>query len=230
MILVENIVGNIKKDAHWIEKTRDYQKDVLILEQWQAQKSRCRKNSEQGQDVGIALDRDVRLSDGDILQVDEVNRTLLTVTIHLRDVMVINLAALAEKTFEESIRQTFELGHALGNQHWKAVIKGAQVYVPLTVEKKMMDSVMRTHGYQQAEYAFVPGETILPLLTPSESRLLFGGAEDSHTHVSVPGTHYPAHGHGHGHGHTHGHSHSHSHTHDHDHEHSHPHAPGNRHG
>ncbi|WP_431295578.1 urease accessory protein UreE [Rahnella sp. PAMC 25559] len=207
MILIEKIIGNTKNDPSWKEKTMEYQHDVLSLEQWEAQKSRCRKQSEQGLDVGIALDRSVRLTDGDVLLRDDDKKYLLTVHITLREVLIIHLESVADADFEASIKRVFELGHALGNQHWKSVIKSTEVYVPLTVEKKMMSSVMKTHGYNESEYHFVPGETVLPLLTPSESRLLFGGAEDSHVHVRV----------------IHQHSHQ-DHAHPHDHEHL-DHAP-----
>lgn len=189
MILIETITGNVDSDPSWQEKTQGYQHDVLILEQWEAQKSRCRKQSQQGMDIGIALDRHVRLTDGDILFCDDDKKYLLTVRITLREVLVIQLATLATATFEIALKRVFELGHALGNQHWKAVIKGSQVFVPLTVEKKMMNSVLKTHGYADFDYQFVAGEKVLPQLTPSESRLLFGGAEDSHVHVSVNSVH-----------------------------------------
>ncbi|MCS5932600.1 hypothetical protein LNQ03_22675 [Klebsiella pneumoniae subsp. pneumoniae] len=38
-------------------------------------KSRCRKQSEQGFDIGIALDRRMRLTDGDILLCDDDKNT-----------------------------------------------------------------------------------------------------------------------------------------------------------
>lgn len=38
MILIETIIGNVKNDPSWQEKTRGYQHDVLSLEQWEAQK------------------------------------------------------------------------------------------------------------------------------------------------------------------------------------------------
>lgn len=207
MILIENIIGNIKSEPHWAQKAEGFQHDVLVLEQWEAQKSRCRKQSEQGADIGLALDRHVRLSDGDVLMFDEQKQYLLTVTIHLRDVMVINLEKFATASFEDVVKHVFELGHALGNQHWKSVTKGSKVYVPLTVEVKMMNSVMKTHGYDAEEYQFVAGSTVLPLLTPSESRLLFGGAEDSHVHVHVHHDHDHAHSHHDHHGKDHEHQH-----------------------
>ena len=36
------------------------------------------------------------------------------------------------------MRTCVELGHALGNQHWPALVKGNRVYVPLTVDRKVM--------------------------------------------------------------------------------------------
>lgn len=206
MILIEKIIGNIKSDPQWLHKTSNFQHDFLILEQWEAQKSRCRKKSEQGTDIGLALDRDTRLSDGDVLIFDDENHYLLTVTINLRDVMVIHLDKLSSAGFDHVVKTVFELGHALGNQHWKSVIKGSKVYVPLTVEARMMNSVMKTHGYYHDDYQFVHGSAVLPLLTPSESRLLFGGAEDSNVHVHVHDDHqhsHPEHNHGTDHEHKH---------------------------
>jgi urease accessory protein len=70
-----------------------------------------------------------------------------------------------------------ELGHALGNQHWPALVKDGVVYVPLTVDRKVMASVMNTHRFEGIRYEFVPGARIVPYLAPHESRRLFGGAE-----------------------------------------------------
>ena len=77
-----------------------------------------------------------------------------------------------------------ELGHALGNQHWPAHVKGTRVFVPLTVDRKVMASVMNTHRFEDIHYEFVPGGDIVPYLAPHESRRLFGGAEGPvHTHT-----------------------------------------------
>ena len=75
-----------------------------------------------------------------------------------------------------------------GNQHWPALVKGNRVYVPLTVDRKVMSSVMNTHRFEGIRYEFVPGGEIVPYLAPHESRRLFGGAEGpvhSHTHEQL---------------------------------------------
>lgn len=199
MIIVEHILGNPKKDNYWKQKLASATIDLLILDQWEAQKSRCRKHSQNGQDIGISLDRNVLLSDGDVILFDEATNTAVVVQITLRDVMVIDLNSLKGNSPDEQIRISFELGHALGNQHWKAVIKENEVYVPLTVSDKVMSSVMKTHGFSNETYRFVKGETILSKLTNSESRLLFGGAEDADTHVHVQHNHDHKHSHDHKH-------------------------------
>ena len=58
------------------------------------------------------------------------------------------------------------------------------MYVPLTVDRKVMASVMNTHRFEGIRYEFVPGGEIVPYLAPHESRRLFGGAEGPvHTHT-----------------------------------------------
>lgn len=185
MYLIEKILGNIHSPGELDLGAEDIKHDVLVLEQWEAQKSRCRKKSQFGYDIGISLDRNSRLNDGDIILYDKNNGYLLTVKIQLRRVMIVDLGLFGVEKITDLLMRTFELGHALGNQHWKAVIKGYCVYIPLVVTEKMLSSVMKSHGYSEGEYYFTEGEKVIPLLTPSESRLLFGGAEEAHTHVHI---------------------------------------------
>jgi urease accessory protein len=80
----------------------------------------------------------------------------------------------------------------LGNQHWPALVKGGIVFVPVTVDRKVMASVMDTHRFEGVRYEFVPGREIVPYLAPHESRRLFGGAEGrvhSHSHAHDGHTH-----------------------------------------
>ncbi|MGS0639701.1 urease accessory protein UreE, partial [Citrobacter sp. VF227] len=91
MYLIEKTLGNITSCGEPDLSTEGINHDVLILEQWEAQKSRCRKKSQLGYDIGLALDRHIRLNDGDILLYDKTNRYLLTVKIQLRRVMVVDL-------------------------------------------------------------------------------------------------------------------------------------------
>jgi urease accessory protein len=202
MVLVESIVGNIN-DPVWKQQLEGATLDYLNLDQWQAQKNRFRLNSDGGAELAISLDRNSHLHNGDILVWDAATRNAVVAHIQLQEVLVIQYSGLLAQAQEALAQTCFELGHALGNQHWPAVVKGTRIFVPLTVDRKVMASVMKTHAFTGITYEFLPGTEVIPFLAPHESRRLFGGANATpHSH-----THEHAHDHDHGHGHGHHHHH-----------------------
>jgi urease accessory protein len=184
MVLVEAVLGNAG-DPEWAERLSTSVVDALALDHWEAQKNRFRKKTAGGVEVAVSLDRGTFMRDGDVLLWDAPGARAVVARISLRDVMIIHLDALAGVESDIALRTCVELGHALGNQHWPALVKDGRVYVPLTVDRKVMSSVMNTHRFEGIRYEFVPGGEIVPYLAPHESRRLFGGAEGpvhSHTH------------------------------------------------
>ena len=184
MILVEAVLGNAG-DPQWVARLATAAVDALELDHWEAQKNRFRKKTAGGLELAVSLDRGTFMRDGDVLLWDAKAARAVVARISLRDVMIVHLDALEQVTPEIALRTCVELGHALGNQHWPALVKGNRVYVPLTVDRKVMSSVMNTHRFELIRYEFVPGGEIVPYLAPHESRRLFGGAEGpvhSHTH------------------------------------------------
>ncbi len=184
MIIIESVLGNIG-DPEWTSRLSRARLDVLALDQWEAQKNRFRKKTADGNEVAVSLDRGVFLRDGDVLVWDVQAARAVVVRVSLRDVMIIHLDSLKGTDPEVAMRTCVELGHALGNQHWPALVKEGVVYVPLTVDRKVMASVMETHRFEGIRYEFAPGGDIVPYLAPHEARRLFGGAEGplhSHTH------------------------------------------------
>ena len=210
MILVEKTLGNLR-DPAWQERARLAQVDPLVLEQWEAPKNRLRKASEGGVELAIALPRSEHLHDGDVLHYDEAAKVIVAARIALKDILVIELEGLETLPPTEILRTCFELGHGIGNQHWPAVIKGSTVYVPLSVDRKVMASVMRTHAFAHVKTHFAPGEEIAAKLDARDVRMLFAGADATphHHHGGHPAEHGHEHGHGHGHEH-HDHRHAHS--------------------
>ena len=193
MNLVENLLGNVR-DAAWASRLEGGHVDPLMLDQWQAQKNRFRRKTEGGMEMAVTLERNTHLHDGDILHWDESTRTAVVARITLQEVLVIRVDDILGSAPETLARTCVELGHALGNQHWPAVVKGNAVYVPLTVDRKVMASVMRTHAFSGITYDFVAGSEVIPYLAPHESRRLFGGADSTphshlqaHTHVDDQG-------------------------------------------
>jgi urease accessory protein len=175
MQILQTILGNTS-EAPFQDRPVDY----LVLDQWEAQKSRFRKHTEKGVEVAVSLTRGVFLRDGDVLYEDE--QGLIVAHIHLKEVLRIDLSELLDKSPELMVRTAVELGHALGNQHWPAVVKGSRVFVPLAVDRKVMASVMKTHALEGISYEFVAGAEVIPYLAPHESRRLFGAAEQELHH------------------------------------------------
>lgn len=183
MKVYTEILGNINKDPEWKKKLEKADIDYIFLDQWTAQKSRFLGKGASGEEYPIALKRQTQVVDGDVVAYDEATGKATVLRIELNPVLVIDMSALADKDHDTIIRRSVELGHAIGNQHWPAVVKGTKVYVPLTVDKKVMLSVMETHHLEGITYEFQTGLEIIPYLAPHEIRRLFGGAgHESHAH------------------------------------------------
>jgi urease accessory protein len=98
--------------------------------------------------------------------------------------MVVDLSPLLDGPAETLLARSVEVGHALGNQHWPALVKGALVYVPVTVSARVMATVVRTHKFEGVSYSFTPGAEVQRQLAPHEARLLFAGPA-GHSHLSA---------------------------------------------
>lgn len=189
MDIVEKILGN-RADAAWKARLEGATVDILELSQWDAQKNRLRKETEGGRTVAVSLERGASLSDGDILLYDENAREAVLCRIRLCPVMAVSMEGLRQLPPEEALCAAVRLGHALGNQHWPAVVKGDCVYVPMTADEKVMGAVMDTHAVPGISYAFLAGEEVRRLLDREKARLLFGGAEKAAGgHVHHHGVH-----------------------------------------
>lgn len=210
MKVYNEIIGNLNTSPEWKEKLENADIDYIFLDQWTAQKSRFLGKGVSGTEYPIALARHSQIVDGDIIDFDPAANKAAVLKIELSPVLVIDMGGLADKDPETIIRVSVELGHAVGNQHWPAVVKGTKVYVPLTVDKKVMMSVMETHHIEGITYDFQKGMEIIPYLAPHEIRRLFGGAgHESHSHVHAHGHIVHSHEHGHNDGDFANHSHSH---------------------
>jgi len=186
VIVIEAVLGNVG-DPEWAGRLSAADVDLLQIDQWEAQKSRFRKKTCKGAEVAVSVDRDTCIRDGDVLLWDAQAQAAIVARIELRDVMIVHLDDLLAGPPDVAMRTCVELGHAMGNQHWPALVKGGRVYVPLTVDRKVMASVMDTHRFEGIRYDFVPGREVVPHLAPHESRRLFGGAGGpvhSHAHQS----------------------------------------------
>lgn len=169
------ILGNIHSTA-WHDRLHNAEVEWLELDRWTAQRSRLRVVGSRGNDFRIALNRHQRLLDGDIIAYDPASRRMAVVRIRLGRVMCISPEG-AESSREELLQRAFELGHAIGNQHWPAVVRQGEIYLPLVVDRKVMESVMESHPIEGFRFDWREADEIIPYLSPHEIRRLFGGSE-----------------------------------------------------
>ncbi len=176
MHIYSEIIGNIYTSPEWNEKVKGLDIETINLDQWAAQKSRFLAKGDKGNEYPIALKRNTQVINGDIIYYSKEENKAVVIKIDLCPVLVLDLSGIVDRDPESIIRITMELGHAIGNQHWPAVVKNTKIYVPLTVEEKVMSTVIDTHYIEGISYEFQKGQEILNFLEPQEIRRLFGGA------------------------------------------------------
>lgn len=180
LLRVRSVLGR-KTEGVWPDRLSESRVDVLRLSQSDAHRTRLRRRTDSGTEVAVTLERGTALHDGDVLRWDERSRTALVVRVDLGHVMVVDFSASLCERPEVLLRRGVQVGHALGSQHWPAVVSGSRVYVPLTIARDVMAAVVDTHAFEGVSCTFAPGDEVAPTLTPHEARLLFAGA-GGHNH------------------------------------------------
>lgn len=188
--VLDQVLGNLEEG--WGRSWADgADLEWLDLDRWSAQKSRFVATSDRGREYRVALERHTQLRNGDILARSEEPRHLLVVRIRMGKVLRLRPTTEAAKHPERLWELAFELGHAVGNQHWPAVVRHGSIFVPLTIDRRVMESVMASHRIEGFEWAFLAGEEVIPYLSPHELRRLFGASEPAskHAHPTHPHSH-----------------------------------------
>ena len=143
MKIFSEVIGNLASDPEWTEKLKYANIEYLDLDQWTAQKSRFIAKGKEGAEYAVALKRHSQIENGDILEYNPAQNKAIVIHIELKPVLVVDLQKIAQQNPVEIIRRCVEIGHAVGNQHWPAIVKETKLYIPLTVDKK----VMTCNGY-----------------------------------------------------------------------------------
>ena len=159
MLVLNHVLGNTKTDERLgleiqrKEKLHEVQHVGLAFHD--ASRRRLRVTTSAGQSVGIDLGNADALRDGDVL-VGEDPTMMFVVDVAPTEAMALRMSKELppDQLFEFGVR----LGHMLGNQHWPVTVENDIVYTPLTIDKKVMETVVRTHGFDGVVWEFVPVE------------------------------------------------------------------------
>ena len=131
MLIVNTVLGNIYKDSKLAKKIEDVKQQGkfrrLTLSRTEMEKSRLRKKTDDGFDVGLVLASGTKLQHGDIIS--ESTETIL-------------IEQLPEKIltvkFRENDKALFLLiGHIIGNRHRPISIKNESISFPIHDDSEM---------------------------------------------------------------------------------------------
>ncbi len=171
MIVVEHTLGNVGEDARLRDLHHQWQAagraETVELTPLEAQKGRLRTATDKGTPLGMSLGRGTVLRDGDVLYLNEVEGRMIVARLKPEEVLVITVKPAASAA--DLLRVAVQLGHVLGNQHWPVKIEGTSVYVPVSVDKKVMETVLKTYDLQGIEYRFEQGSVgVISRVVPHE--------------------------------------------------------------
>lgn len=160
MLIIQEILGNIAAGGEWKELHRKMTEEGRVytvpFSRLESERSRLlKKLPELDKEIGINLKRGAELHNGDVLYY-KAGEMMLLAMIEPEEMMVLNFTGKIHEDalFEAGVR----LGHALGNQHWHIKVSGKTVFVPVTLDRKVMESVMKTHNIPGVEYGFTTDE------------------------------------------------------------------------
>ena len=131
MLIVNTILGNIYKDDQLAKKIEDSKKQGkfrrLSLSRIEMEKTRLRKKTDDGFDIGFVLEPGTKLQHGDVIS--ESDETIL-------------IEQLPEKTlvvkFKENRKGLFLLvGHIIGNRHRPISIRNETISFPIHDDSEM---------------------------------------------------------------------------------------------
>jgi urease accessory protein len=131
MLIVNTVLGNIYKDDQLAKKIEDSKEQGkfrrLLLSRIEMEKSRLRKKTDDGFDIGFVLEPGTKLQHGDVIS--ESDETIL-------------IEQLPEKTltvkFKQNDKNLFLLvGHIIGNRHRPISIRNETISFPINDNSEM---------------------------------------------------------------------------------------------
>ena len=160
MLIVNSILGNVHHDNLLRKKTDDAKQQGklrhLFLLRTEMEKSRLRKKTEDGFDIGLVLEPGKKLHHGDVIS---------------QDSEIILIEQLPEKIltvkFIENDKKLFLLvGHIIGNRHRPISIKNETISFPIHDDSemelfgKLFHDVINKIDLSMQEEIFIPHESM----------------------------------------------------------------------
>ena len=159
MLIITSIIGNIFDDKKLMTKFKQMESrkrcQRLKISRLELERSRIRKKTDLGTDIGLILDSGTRLHHGDVI-VSNLKKFII-------------IEQLPEKVISIRIRELKKnptglvtLGHIIGNRHKPIVINDDVLYFPVQayseveIFKKLLVGVMNNLEIEVGEQIFQP--------------------------------------------------------------------------
>ena len=131
MLIVNTVLGNIYKDDQLAKKIEDSKKQGkfrrLLLSRIEMEKTRLRKKTDDGFDIGFILEPGTKLQHGDVIS--ESDETILIEQLPEKILVV---------KFKENRKDLFLLvGHIIGNRHRPISIRNETISFPIHDDSEM---------------------------------------------------------------------------------------------
>ena len=131
MLIVNTILGNMYKDDQLAKKIEDSKEQGkfrrLLLSRIEMEKTRLRKKTDDGFDIGFVLEPGTKLQHGDIIS--ESDETILIEQLPEKILIV---------KFKENRKDLFLLvGHIIGNRHRPISIRNETISFPIHDDSEM---------------------------------------------------------------------------------------------
>ena len=156
MLIVNTILGNIYKDDQLAKKIEDSKEQGkfrrLLLSRIEMEKTRLRKKTDDGFDIGFVLEPGTKLQHGDIIS--ESDETILIEQLPEKILIV---------KFKENRKDLFLLvGHIIGNRHRPISIRNETISFPihddseLELFERLFHEVIHEIDLSIDEQCFIP--------------------------------------------------------------------------
>ncbi|MFQ3283454.1 urease accessory protein UreE [Natronomonas sp.] len=193
---IDGVVGNRHDDPDLDERIAAHDDagtlERVRIDSGERKKSRLRVETDAGTDLGIVVGN-VDLRSGDVLFIDDNGAAV--VTFETREAFVVELPAPTEP----ALAAVAEFGHRVGNQHWDIAVESGTVYVPVDVEKRVLEDVLKPYipdgaktGYESVEAELFVGDENA---SAGEGHEHAHTLDDGHGHEHGDGEHPHSHEH-----------------------------------
>lgn len=159
MLTITSVMGNIFDNKKLMTKFKQMESkkrcERLKMSRLELERSRIRKKTDFGTDVGLILDSGTRLNHGDVI----VSNTNKFIMIEQLPEKVISIRI---RKLEKNPTGLITLGHIIGNRHKPIVINNGVLYFPIQayseveVFKKLLLDVVTNLDLEVGEQIFQP--------------------------------------------------------------------------